>query len=267
MKIAIFNWNGVLDDVEMKLVQLGHTILPRKNTDTGYWKKADVIVVWNEVEMGGWAKFIRDAQKAKIRTILVQHGRRGTSRIYPPFNELPLSKTICVWGENDKQRMVSCGVPAEHIIVTGTPILKHLKPRVPHKGINVVFCPEHWDSEVAENFIVADELRKLKKVNVVTKALEGEHRLDLYDNVVVSKRGDPDHFAKVADVLSTADVIVSLQEGTFELLAQSLDIPVVLADIWIPKACDHDDRYKEYRREYSDAVVKSPLKKLNENIM
>ena len=47
-------------------------------------------------------------------------------------------------------------------------------------------------------------------------------------------------------------------------MAEIMDIPVVIADIWIPKACKGDTRYKDYKREFSDACVPvSDIKELN----
>lgn len=264
-KILVCNFNNVLTDVIEGLIERGHEVLPEDGRQTT-WKKADVVVVWNETELAGWRDWILQVKKAGKRVVLVQHGRRGTSRIYPPFNESLVSDVVCVWGENDKKRLMSVGVPEEKIFVTGTPIFKHLKPRVPHKGYNVVFSPEHWDIDVTENMVVAGELRKLKGVNIITKILEHHQNPILYDNPVVSNRNSPDHMEIVADTLSKADCIVAISESTFELLAESLDIPVVVADIWIPKACDGDDRYKEYHREYSDACLRVPLDKLNETV-
>lgn len=270
MNILLFNWNNVLTDVEKELEKRGHTILPHDGKNSTL-KKADVVVVWNETELGGWAEMIKNVRKMGKRTVLVQHGRRGTSRIYPPFNEKLVSDAVCVWGENDKVRLMSVGVPEKKIKVCGTPIFKHLKPRKKHKGFNVVFSPEHWDGEVEENLWVADELRKLKrcglkKINIITKGLRNECYEEWYDNLILSDRGADNHFEIIADVLSTADLVVSISESTFELLAESLDIPVVVADVWIPKACAGDDRYKEYHREYSNAVAKVPLSDLNKTI-
>jgi hypothetical protein len=131
-----------------------------------------------------------------------------------------------------------------------------------------VFSPEHWANEVPENLIVASELRKLpRKYKVITKCLANEGYTSFYDNVVTSDRNKPDHFKIVADVLSTADVVVCISESTFELLAESLDIPVVAFTHWIPKASNGDDRYKEYKRIYSDGCYQvSDISKLNETI-
>ena len=113
---------------------------------------------------------------------------------------------------------------------------------------------------------MADELRKLK-VNVITKTLKGQQDDSMYQNPISSDRNSSEHLEIVADVLSKADLVVAISESTFELLAQSLDIPVIIADIWISKACDGDDRYKEYHREYSPACTKVKLQDLNKEIM
>lgn len=268
MKILLFNFNNILTDVAEELVKRGHELVDIKYAgDMKAWKKADVIVVWNETELAGWRHYITKMKKLKKRVVLVQHGRRGTSRIYPPFNETLISDAVCVWSENDKQRLMSVGVEEGKIHVTGTPLFKHLKPRVPNKVKTVVFSPEHWDVDVVENLIVADKLRQLKGVNIVTKILKDHQNPVLYDNPIASDRNSLDHMGIVAEVLSKADLVVGISESTFELLAESLDIPVVIADCWIPKACDGDDRYKEYHREYSPACAMAKLDKLSETIV
>lgn len=267
MKILLFDWNNVLHDVAIELTKRGHTLLEHDGKQKT-WKSADVIVVWNEVAIGGWRDWIIEARKLGKKVILVQHGRRGTSRIYPPFNETLQSNVVCVWSENDRRRLQECGTPPDRIIVTGTPIFKHLKPRLPHKGFNVVFSPEHWDRDVVENMIVMGQLKKLKGANVTSKLLLGEHNPAEYVNPVVSDRKAPGHLEKCAEVLQSADLVVAISESTFELMAEMLDIPVIIADIWIPKACDGDDRYKEYHREYSDACTRvKDMNKLNDTIL
>lgn len=274
MKILLFDFNNVLSDVAKELVKRGHTLLNHDGKEST-WKKADVIVLWNETDMGGWKHWIQDARKYGIRVVLMQHGRRGTSRIFPPFNEPLQSDVLCSWGKNDIRRMTDCGVPIDKVRVTGTTIFKHLKLRKEHEGINIVFSPEHWDIDVAENFIIKSQLEKLdgtkvngKTVKVISKLLTNEHTKDTYPNPVWSDRKAEGHLEICADVLSTADVVVAVSESTFELCAQILDIPVVIADIWVPKACNGDERYREYNREYSPACHRvKDMKKLNEEIL
>lgn len=267
MKILLFDYNNVLSDVAVELQARGHTLLPLDGKKTTA-AKADVIVVWNETALGFWRDWIQEMQKKGKRVVLVQHGRRGTSRIFPPFNESLVSDVVCVWGENDRKRMESCGVAPDRIRVTGTPIFKHLKGRVPHQGKNVVFSPEHWDVDVVENMIVMGQLRKLQGAKVTCKLIEGEHNPAEYLNPISSDRAKPGHLEVCAEVLSTADAVVAISESTFELMAEILGIPVIIADIWIPKACNGDDRYKEYHREYSPAcLMVQDMKKLNDTIL
>ncbi len=267
MKILLFDWNNVLTDVAQELHNRGHELLAHDGKESTF-RKADVIVVWNETALGHWRDWIINARKLGKRVVLMQHGRRGTSRIFPPFNEELVSDVVCAWGENDRKRLESCGVPPERIRVTGTSVFNYLKPRERHEGINVVFSPEHWDTDVAENFIIQSKLRQLKGVKVITKLLTGEHTKDMYENPVWSDRKEKGHLEICADVLKTADIVVAVSESTFELSAQILGIPVVIADIWVPKACDGDERYRDYHREYSDACTREKdIHKLNETIM
>lgn len=270
MKIFINNWNNVLDDTEDELKKRGHEVLTSYDCLKNL-KRFDIVVFWNETDTGAgkgfktWRNYVKDCKKAGIGTVLVQHGRRGTSRIFPPFNEKLESDAICCWGEADKKTLISVGVPSEKIFVTGTSIIKSLKPREKQEIPTIVFSPEHWSGgEVDENLCIAGELRKLEGVQIITKLLEREHKIDWYDNPVVSDRGSRGHLKTVADVLAKADVVVSLMDGTFELMAQILDIPVVLADIWIPKPLKGDDRYRGYNRIYSDACRKAKFKELND---
>ena len=263
MKILAFDFNNILEDVIKELMHRGHEMINHKDD----WKKADVIVMWHETEIGGTKDWVREMQKAGKRVVLLQHGRRGTSRIFPPFNEELISDDLCAWGEADRERMISCGVPPEKIHVTGTPVLRHTKERLPHDGINVVFSPEHWGQEVPENLIVASTLRKMKGVNIITKILEGEHNPNEYPNPVSSNRSEWGHLQVCIETLQKADAVVAISESTFELLAQIMDIPVIVADIWIPKSMNGDDRYKTYKREYSDACERvQDMKKLEKVI-
>ncbi len=261
MKILVLNWNNVLTDVMVELKKRGHKIYENQED----YKKTKVVVIWNEIDLPGWRYWIQKARKAGNRIVLVQHGRRGSSRIFPPFNEKLISDVVCVWGQNDVGRLVSCGFPKEKIVVTGTPIFKGLKKQ-PHEGINIIFSPEHWDHDVAENSLVAGQLRKLKDVKVITKILEGEHDSRYYQNPISSDRHSSEHLRIVSDVLSIADLVVGISESTFELMAEILDIPVIIADIWKPKSCNGDDRYKTYHREYSNACTKAKLEDLNKVI-
>lgn len=260
MKIACYNWNGVLDEVVERL-RKNHTLLAD-------YEDADVMVVWAEMEEKGWRERILKKQAEGKKVILYQQGIYGMDNIRPPFNEKIISDIVCVWGEGDKQRYIENGVPEEKIKVIGCPVFQRLKPRVPHEGKNVVFALEHWDwGDVVENNIVSAELRNLRGVNVITKGLHKENNTEMFDNPVVSDRFSSNHLDVVAEVLSTADLVVGLTESTFQLFAEYLDIPVVIPDIWKPKPRGGDDRYLQFKHYCSDAVTKVTLENLNKEIL
>jgi len=269
MKIFLGHWNSVLYDVQNELIRQGHQV----TTDSSFLENPrdlDVGVFWNETFMGNnkkhWGDFVNDFNKKGIKTVLCQHGRFGTSRIFPPFNEKLQCQKACLWGNADKARYMSVGTSQDRLFVTGTTLFKNLKPRVKQKKPTVVFCPEHWGDEVEENLAIALELRKIKGINIVTKLLEGNHYVDWYDNPVITERNSPEHLKMVAEVLSKADVVVGLFASTFELLAQHLDIPVIIVDIWRPKSCSGDDRYKEYKRNIANGTNIVKLHELKDAI-
>lgn len=253
MKVLFLDRNNVLTDVA-KEFELA------KGLDD-----ADRVVVWSDVTVTERSA-VDIARRYKKPTITVQHGRRGTSRYYPPFNEKIWSDKLLVWGESDKEALIKAGQDPKKIKVTGTTVTSHIKERQPHEGINIVFSPEHWDYEVEENRQVAAELKKLKGVNIITKIIHG-HNPDFYQNPVFSDRNAPDHLDICIDVLSKADLVVGISESTFELLAQAMDIPVVIMEEWAPKTFSNDKRYTEgYRRIISRASKKTTVKNLNETI-
>jgi len=255
LKVKIWNWNCDLDEIVEGLKKKKNILLVEN------WRDADVLVLWNEIERAGWRDIIRQAQKLKKKVILYQQGIWGIDRVAPPFNEPIISDKVLVWGEGDKKRLISWGVPEKKIVITGSPVVKKIQEltiRKPYKEKNITFVLEHWEEEdVPENGIVAAELRKLKYdgIRVMTKALKGEHNLAIYDNVVATYRHENNHLKVIAALLSETDLVVAISESTFSLFAEVLDIPIVIADIWIPKERAGEESYKEYRHPFTDAIT------------
>lgn len=221
---------------------------------------ADRVLLWNDVlpvERG----IVNLARSLGKKTIVLQHGRKGTSRYYPPFSEPIQADKLLVWGEFDKNSLLEVGQEEKRIVIVGSPVISHLKEKKEHKEKNLVFVPEHWDRPVEENQLVRKKLKKLKGINIVTKIIE-VHDPKEFDNPIQSNRSDDNHLDVCADVLSTADIVVSVYEGTFELMAQAMDIPVVVMSDWAPKAFNGDIRHTEARRFYSSACKTTSLKNL-----
>ena len=255
MKIFLIDHNQVLGDI-------------KKDFDiVDKIEDADVVILWNDV-LPIERAIINLARSLGKKTIVIQHGRWGTSRYYPPFNEKIQADKLLVWGVFDRRALIEAGQNPKKIEVVGTTVFSHLKSRVKHKGTNVVFFPEHWDKPVVENSQVRDELRKLKGISILTKLIDSpSHEKKLYDNVIYSDRSNDNHLDVCADVLSIADVVVGISESTFGLLAAYLDIPVIIMEEWTPKAFGGDMRYTEgYRRIISPAAKRATLKRLCDTI-
>ena len=227
-------------------------------------KKAKAIFLWTDIYPVEQV-IIKYAKSLGVKTFVYQHGRKGSSKYYPPFSEKIQTDKHLVWGEFDRQSLLAAGQDGKKIKVVGSPIFSHLKEKKEYKGINIVFCPDHWDTEILENFRTRDELRKLKGVNIITKLLD-THELKDYDNPIQTDRNDPAHLDKCIEVLQTADLVVGVSESTFELLAQAMDIPVVIMEEWMPKPFGGDMKYLTYRRLISRASKRATIKTLNEII-
>lgn len=225
------------------------------------FNEAEKVVLWQDViGIGrGLAKLAHLQGKPVIQVL---HGRRGYTQYGYPWKKEMISDKICVWGKTDLETLTRFGIPPEKIVITGTTVFSHLKPRVKHKGTNIVFSADHWDHDILENDDVIKVLRGMKGVNIIHKIME-VHDIKKYDNPVFSNRDRPNHLDICADVLSKADLLVAISEGTFELMAQILNIPVVIANIFAPRPSLADMKYLQWRLPFSQAVKKEPdLKKL-----
>ena len=187
-----------------------------------------MVVLWQDVL--GIEKGVAELAKLKGKKVVVlQHGRNATV----DYANYPLvADKICVWGPKDLERLKSYGIDDKRVELTGTDVLYHTKPREKHEGLNVVMRPIHWDcAYIEENIILRDALRKINGINITTKITEAHNPND-FDNPVYSYRDEGNHLDVCAEVLSKADVVVGAgEDGTFEMMAYTMDIPVVIADI------------------------------------
>lgn len=232
-----------------------HKIRPHLDT-TEKLSEADIVLVWNDVNPTERA-IVRTAKGLGKKTAVFQHGRKGSARYYPPFDEPITADAMLVWGEFDKDRLIKAGHPAKKIRVVGSPVLLDLPESTRE---NIVFCPDHWDRPVDENSRTRDELRKLG-LPVTTKIIES-HNPDDFDNPVRSHRDSPEHLDICASVLSKASLVVGVSESTFELMAQAMDIPVVIMEEWEPKAFGGDMRYTEFERLISKGSKRATIETL-----
>ena len=224
-------------------------------------KDAEVVVLWQDV-IGLGKGIAKLAHLQKKPVIVCQHGIHSIVDYCPPLSYPLLADKICVWGPRDKEDLLRIGISKKRIELTGTTIFNHLKPKEKHKGINIIFRPAHWDiRQINENKVVAEALRKIKGINIITKLVETQDP-EGFDNPIQSHRDEPGHLEACADVLSKADLVVAVAgDGTFEMMAYFLDIPVVIPDIWSPKFFLNKPSFPMIYTEACDLVSLSNLEK------
>lgn len=226
MKVYIADHNGVLADVA-KNFELTDDI-----------NEAKAVVLWQDVI--GWCKSVAQLAKAKKKPVIVmQHGLNAVIDYGSPRNYPLLADKLLVWSPSDIRLLNGFGIPTQKFQLTGTTIFSHLKPKQPRKerkhAINILFRPAHWDVEIEENYLVYDKLREIVRkigANLIVKTHE-RCQSDKYENQIFSNRDEKYHLDVCADVLSKTDLEVAIAgDGTFELMAYAMDIPVITPLVW-----------------------------------
>lgn len=177
---------------------------------------------------------------------------------------------FCCWGPKDYARLERAGY-ADRAVITGSPLVDLITPRLNHEGSNIVYCPVITMHEEPENVAGYWELKRIelkKAVEVLKKHNEalkdGWHaynidpnsateqtipyhninkdwRLiakltDMHDkklyfgDVVQTLPSNRTHLSDTMKLLSVTDCVVGIEEGTFQLLAMAIGIPVVMVD-------------------------------------
>lgn len=256
MKIFLENFNGIFDGLVQKV----------KNDLTPNWQEADVIVLWQDV-IGDLESIASQAKIAGKKVIVGEHGLLSINDYLPPLSRPLVADKFMAWGNWTKEWLVNkAGIDPERIVVTGTLITNKKVPRRKHDKPRVLYAPRHWDKELSENLEVADELRK-GKYEVFSKLLKGENEIARYPHPVSSDRQGWNHLSLCFDMLSWADVVVGIGEGTFGALTHLMDIPYISVDNWVTK----DLLGKTYTRDefvsqISPAAIQVPIGSLNKQI-
>jgi hypothetical protein len=260
-KVFLRDYNGILQGVR-KSSELEFVNDPRES---------DSIVLWQDVR--GEMLEIVNINKSHFHKplIIVQHGRQATRDYGAPENFKLLADKICVWGEDDYERMCSLGYK-DKVVITGCPYLNRLKPKEVHTDRNIIFAPVRTMHEEPMNIILHLELKKLEithvqnllrsnydklvtewNPNIFNPDAYGEkipyqelvknfrliakitplHDRGLYLGAAnLSEPLHASHIDNCVQLLQHADVVVSLEEGTFQTLVMAMDIPLIIVKGW-----------------------------------
>lgn len=260
-KVYIRDYNGILQGVK-KSEEFDFVQDPRD---------CDIIVIWQDVR-GELLDLVKINQQYLHKPVIViQHGRQATRDYGAPENFKLLADKICVWGEDDYERMCSLGYK-DRTVITGCPYLNRLKPKEIHLDRNIIFTPVCTMHEEPINLIIYWELKKIelsqsqeslrrnldklvkewnpqvfnpdtyggnisyhdinKNFRLIAK-LTPLHDRGLYlGSVNHSIPCHATHIDNCVTLLSYADVVVGLEEGTFQTLVMAMDVPLIIVKGW-----------------------------------
>jgi len=226
MKVALYNFNNILDDLYKAIRDRGDYV--------GDWQQSDTLVVWQDA-VGVLSTMCRQAKEMGKRVIVAEHGLLSINDYIPPLSKPLIGDVFMAWGQETKDWLLDANIPEDKVQITGSTIFGSLGPRVPHKGKRVLFAPRHWVNDIPENMEVAKMLKTYDKAYVYSKIILGEHDPFEYPNPIMSERDKSNHIKLCYEALKHADVVVGIGEGTFAALAYWMDIPYISVDLWKPK--------------------------------
>lgn len=228
MKVAVLNWNAVVPDLSKYFEVI----------DGADFLQADAIIATHDAN-STQAAMARTAKEYGIPVFILQHGRFAASD-YLYNGRKPMGDYFLAWGESDADMAIKGGWKKEQVIVVGAPpLMDWVKPKP--DGKTVVFAPAHIEALQSRNAANDNEslelwerIRNIKGISPVIKLLAGEHPEELiHGNKFITNRNEAGHIQKTYQwLLRRTSCVVSQAEGTFELLAYSMDIPVVRMNIY-----------------------------------
>lgn len=262
-KIYLRDWNGILQEVrkteEFEFVNDA--------------RDADCLVLWQDVrgELLELCRINREFMHKKV--VVVQHGRGAERDYDPNLNNFEMiADKFCCWGKSAYDRLTKYG-HKDKAVITGCPLINRLKPHEKHPEKNIVYLPVITMHEEPDNLITFYELKKIelehsqaklkqhrdilrKDWNVkylnpestgdkipysdissdwrLISKLTGMHDKNLYlGSVTLSQQNGLTHIDDCVRLLTQTDVVVGMEEGTFQLLAMAMGIPCVMVDGFI----------------------------------
>jgi hypothetical protein len=240
-------------------------------------READCLLLWQDVrgEMLELCNINKEYLHKPV--VVVQHGRAATNDYLKPNQFPLQADKFCCWGVKDYERLECAGYKDKAVITGSPlvsfikPKEKHDGSNIIF--VPVVTSHEEPDNILAYWHLKQLELKKssekIKKCydklrdswnawNVEpTSATEGSipyynfnkdwrliakitsiHDKRLYlGDVISTLQINRTHLADCAELLTVSDCVVGMEEGTFQLLAMAMDIPIVMVDGF---------KYKEY---------------------
>ncbi len=268
-------------------------------------RDAECLVLWQDVrsEMLELCKINEEFMHKPV--VVVQHGVGGTRDYQPPESFKLYADKFCCWGTHDYDRLVANGYKDKAVLTGSPLIsrLKPLEPH-PEKNIifcpivvqheepaNLITFYELKRAEldyIQKNLIKNKELLRdgwnpqllnkerpadtkipffelSKNFRVISK-LTPIHDKGLYVGAVtITNVSGVTHIEDCVRLLTQTDLVVGMVEGTFQMLAMAMGIPVVVCKGWEFKEYGGKD-YSNSEMIFTNGVVRCEVDDLRKTI-
>jgi len=262
IKVYLVDYNGILAGLK-KREEFEYVRDPRD---------ADVLLLWQDIrgEMLELCRINREYMHKPL--VVVQHGVGASRDYQPPESFELMADKFCCWGDHDWERLVKGGMSGKCVITSSPLLkrLKPKEPHTDRnivfapiiamheepanlmtfyelKKIELDFSQQMirkykeqlrdcWDARIInpeckeEGTIPYFEINKTWRL--ISK-LTNIHDRNLYLGAVTeTTQMGTTHIEDCVRLLSQTDILVGMVEGTIQLLAMAMDIPVVICNEW-----------------------------------
>ncbi len=233
MKITVINWNDIIPNMSDVFTVYHHP------TEIRY---TDALIISDDTTFMG-VKACKIAKEYGVPSFIVQHGRNAATD-YSVHRKEIIADFFFAWGHEDVEQAVEGGWARDRVIRIGCPALVDRCTPEPD-GKTVVFAPPHREQEddvnkrnSEEGMAIWEVLHSMDGIHPIAKLLKYEHDFKHYPHEkFITWRLEEGHIKRIyQELLRKTSCVVSPMDGTFELLAYSMDIPVVKLESNCPAA-------------------------------
>jgi hypothetical protein len=260
-KIYLRDYNGILQSLKKRTEDLEFVDDPRD---------CDAIVTWQDVrgDMLELAKINKEYLHKPF--ITVQHGRGCTRDYEAPDNFPLMCDKFCCWGQDDYDRLVKLGYKDKAVITGSPLInrIQPKEPHTDRNIIFAPVTTMHeepdnlitfWELKKIEFEHSQEVLKKYKSqlINdwnpkIINPDSSEEKTIPYYDinknwrliskltpvhdkslylgAVTLTAPSQVTHIEDSVRLLTQTDVVVCLEEGTFQVLVMAMDVPIIVVN-------------------------------------
>lgn len=220
LKACLLNFNDIITPLYSTFEQSELTDI------TDPLKKPDALITWTDYPRD-FKMICLAALQNGVPTFMVQHGRRAMRDYWTHVGE-PASIACFVWGTKDVEDAIEGKWHPARVFQVGAPWFHYRPKKQEEKGL-VVFDVPHWNIDTIEAKKCWTALKKIPNIRPIAKMIapSEQKRNNYLGEQCLTYRNEPGHIEATFDLIKRASAVVCMMEGTIELMAHSLQVPVI----------------------------------------